>query len=806
MFIGAHLRLIVPAVAAPPIAELARSIRQAGLNPDECYRVHDLSFQKEDIRMYLTEGYLIFSKPVSGQTRSALFTAEVEGGDGEVIVLPPYRGERQSLALFTQSANLDEHFRAAVIVFTDNSAEALRDRIETEGSGKKVKEMGALLAEQWTPTLTNIESSFEMRMVGDLLGPPQDAGLMFVGISGRQLGNFDLLYDPFRSEQIMAGQLTERDGHLTYSIWTSFASRNTRNRPPRRADPRFTLANFRIEAALDSELRMKATTRITVRVGADPVRVFPFNIAHAMHVTAVRIDGAPAELFFQDSVRARALRGYDNDVFLVAPAEPLAAHSEHEFEFEHDGAVIVSAGNGVFYVAARSTWYPRSGEAFASYDLTFRYPKRLTLVTTGDLLEDRTDGDSRVTHRRTPVPIRQAGFNLGEYEKISGTAPGYTIEVYANRYLAAAFQPKPATQQPQIGQRPPPRYGRNLPSPSQAPPEIVSPPDPLARLQAVAASVSSSLEFFASRFGPPALKTLTVAPIPGTFGQGFPGLVYLSTLSYLDPRELPPEMRNAQRELFFSDLIEAHEVAHQWWGNVVTSDSYQDDWLPEALSSYSALLWLEKKRGTKAMEGVLDGYREHLLTKDGQGRTIESAGPIVWGTRIDSRGMPDAWRLITYEKGAWILHMLRRRLGDDQFLKMLAEMQRRYEFRSASTEDFRALAKEFRPAKTSADSIDGFFDHWVYSTGVPLLKVQSTMKVSSAKGTAPAVRVSGTLTASGVDDDFSVEVPVELQFAKGSPRTIWVSASNESVPFTATVSQMPLRVVVPSSGVLSAKK
>jgi len=322
----------------------------------------------------------------------------------------------------------------------------------------------------------------------------------------------------------------------------------------------------------------------------------------------------------------------------------------------------------------------------------------------------------------------------------------------------------------------------------------------------VAASVSSSLEFFASRFGPPALKTLTVAPIPGTFGQGFPGLVYLSTLSYLDPRELPPEMRNAQRELFFSDLIEAHEVAHQWWGNVVTSDSYQDDWLPEALSSYSALLWLEKKRGTKAMEGVLDGYREHLLTKDGQGRTIESAGPIVWGTRIDSRGMPDAWRLITYEKGAWILHMLRRRLGDDQFLKMLAEMQRRYEFRSASTEDFRALAKEFRPAKTSADSIDGFFDHWVYSTGVPLLKVQSTMKVSSAKGTAPAVRVSGTLTASGVDDDFSVEVPVELQFAKGSPRTIWVSASNESVPFTATVSQMPLRVVVPSSGVLSAKK
>jgi hypothetical protein len=349
-----------PALAAPPIAELARSIRQAGLNPEECYRVHDLSFQKEDIRIYLTDGYLIFAKPVLGQPRSAVFTTDVEGGDGEVILLPPSRGARQSLALFTQAANLDEHFRTAVMVFTDKSAEALRDRVENEGAGKKVKEMGVLLAEQWTPVLTNLESSFELRMVGDLLDPRPDPGMMFLGLSGRQLGNFDILYDPYLREQIMAGQLTERDGHLIYTVWTSFAARSTRNTPAaapvKPKEPQHTLANFRIDAALDSELRMNATTRITVRVGPNPLRVFPFNIAHAMHVNAVRVDGVPAELFFQDSVRARALRGYDNDVFLVAPPEPLAPRSEHEFEFEHEGAVISSAGNGVYYVGARSTW------------------------------------------------------------------------------------------------------------------------------------------------------------------------------------------------------------------------------------------------------------------------------------------------------------------------------------------------------------------------------------------------------------------------------------------------------------------
>ena len=108
--------------AGPSAAELAKSIREAGLDPDQCYRVRDVSFQKEDIRVYLTEGYLIFSKPVDGERRAAVFTAEVEGGDGEVLLLPPFRGERQSLAMFTQSANLDEHFRAALMIFTEASA------------------------------------------------------------------------------------------------------------------------------------------------------------------------------------------------------------------------------------------------------------------------------------------------------------------------------------------------------------------------------------------------------------------------------------------------------------------------------------------------------------------------------------------------------------------------------------------------------------------------------------------------------------------------------------------------------------
>jgi hypothetical protein len=796
-------RLCIPLVlvcgsgfaAGPSAADLAKAIRAAGLDPDECYRVRDLDFQQEDIKLYLTEGYLIFAKPVQGESRAAIFTAAVQGGDGEVILLPPNRGERESLALFTNSANLDEHFSAALMIFS-GGAHALLDRLRGEGSAKKAADVGAALAEKWNPVLDSIRSELEMRMLSDLMGPAQTSGMLFVAFEGRQLGSFDVVYDPLSREQIEAGQLTERNGRPIYNVWTSFASRSARNGASRPARPWFSMSDFRIDAALDNDLNMQATTRARITVGPRPLRGFPFYISHAMRVTSVKIDGAPAELFADPSIRGQARRGDDNDILLAVAPQVLDPGSVHEFEFAHQGAVITPAGNNVFFVAARASWYPRYLENWATYDLTFHYPKRWTLVTAGDQMSDSTDGDTRVTRWRTPVPIRMAGFNLGDYEKVTGAAPGFTVEVYGNKTVESALMPKPPPSPPVVMPFPPPKT-RILAQPDAAPPMI--PPNPRARLREVADQVSSSFEFFASKFGPPALKTLTISPIPGAFGQGFPGLVYLSTLSYLDPSQRPAALRGESHQIFFSELIAAHEVAHQWWGNVITADGYQDDWLLEALANYSALLWLEHSKGDKALDSVLDLYREHLLAKSSDGRPVESAGPIIWGGRLDSTGIDGARQVITYEKGAWILHMVRVRLGEERFLAMLAEMRRRFEFHSISTDDFRALVKEFVPARTRPDWVDNFFDTWIDSTGIPALKVKY-----SIKGAPPAVKISGTLTQSGVEDDFSADVPVEIQFARGAAQTVWVRSSSDPVTFSATVRHTPVRVSL-GSGILAKR-
>jgi len=279
--------------------------------------------------------------------------------------------------------------------------------------------------------------------------------------------------------------------------------------------------------------------------------------------------------------------------------------------------------------------------------------------------------------------------------------------------------------------------------------------------------------------------------VPGTFGQGFPGLIYLSTLSYVAPSIAS---LNPVQQAFFTEQLHAHETAHQWWGNIVAAEGYHDVWLMEALANYTSLLYLEKRKGPHSLETALNEYRANLLKKSDNG-IVDSAGPIVMGARLESSLSPDAWRYIVYGKGSWILHMLRRRMGDDKFLAMLAELRRRYQGKSITTDGFRRLAAEFLPPKSGDAGLESFFEQWVYGTGIPTLKLSW-----SVKGAAPNFRLAGTLTQADVADDFSASVPIEIQFAGKKPVTHWLQSSSDPVSFSIPLRQAPAKVVLDPGG------
>jgi len=237
--------------------------------------------------------------------------------------------------------------------------------------------------------------------------------------------------------------------------------------------------------------------------------------------------------------------------------------------------------------------------------------------------------------------------------------------------------------------------------------------------------------------------------------------------------------------------LQAHEVAHQWWGNRVVPATYRDNWLMEALANYSALLYMEKRRGARSMEIMLENYRDTLLAKNEAGQLVDSAGPIVLGTRLESSQEPRAWRTITYSKGSWIMQMLRARMGDQKFLALLAEVVRRYDRKDITTEEFRALAAEYLPAKSDDPKLESFFEQWVYGTGIPAIKLAWKLK-----GAAPNVKLTGTVTQSGVGEDFTASVPVEIAIARGRTMTHWVRTADVPVTFTVALQAPPLKVTL----------
>jgi hypothetical protein len=348
----------------------------------------------------------------------------------------------------------------------------------------------------------------------------------------------------------------------------------------------------------------------------------------------------------------------------------------------------------------------------------------------------------RIVHRKTQVPERLAGFNLGAYSTVVEEHGQYRVECYANSAIAASLEKQQAS-------------GKSAVAPGLN-----------SALQNLPKETEGILDDYTQRWVQLPIHSIAVSPIPGYFGQGFPGLIYLSTVSYLREQDRPSQLRSARMDTFFSEMLLPHEVAHQWWGNIVNSADYRTDWLMEAMANYSALQFLERSKGTAAMHEVLDTYRDDLAKQE-NGKSVESAGPVDFGLRLQHTADLLAWHTIVYEKGTWILHMLRQRLGDDGFAKMQVRLLREFASKPISNEDFRKVASEFVPAGEPDKSLTLFFDTWVYGTGIPTLRPQRAGR-------------NLKLNVSSVDEDFAADIALHCTSGAGKERVRWVRVSSGS--------------------------
>ena len=160
----------------------------------------------------------------------------------------------------------------------------------------------------------------------------------------------------------------------------------------------------------------------------------------------------------------------------------------------------------------------------------------------------------------------------------------------------------------------------------------------------------------------------------------------------------------------FPEFFVAHEVAHQWWGQAVGWQNYHEQWLSEGLAQYFAVLYAEHQRGPQILQSLIQ-----KMTRWAD--DTSSQGPVYLGYRLAYlKGAGRTFRALVYNKGAVVLHMLRRMLGDDVFFRALRRFYAEHRFQKAGTDDLR-LAFE----KESGRDLRRFFDRWIFGQDLPTL-------------------------------------------------------------------------------------
>ena len=207
------------------------------------------------------------------------------------------------------------------------------------------------------------------------------------------------------------------------------------------------------------------------------------------------------------------------------------------------------------------------------------------------------------------------------------------------------------------------------------------------------------LGFFEDYVGPFAYEKLANITSPATGG----GMEAATALMYNE------NAVTGDRSVRWRNVI-IHEIAHQWFGNAVTESEWDDVWLSEGFATYFTLLFREYAYGRDDFVGGIEQAAERV-------RAWYEENPDY---RIVHDGLEDMSRVTsvaTYQKGAWVLHMLRKRVGDEAFQRGIQAYYARYLNGTASTDDFMRAMEE-----TSGAGLQAFFDQWLRHGGNPVFE------------------------------------------------------------------------------------
>nr|MBN2278143.1 hypothetical protein [candidate division Zixibacteria bacterium] len=673
--------------------------------------VSDFIINQPDLQIILEEGSLFLCEPINERVCGAFFS-----GSGRILFNPPDKMEKMQLQRFYEQDTLNRAFSDMFLLFCDSTARKLKSQLEftyLEVPGKArgvIKECLKYMGED-----KGLE--FDWQIIKPLLDGTEN-GLFYAYFDGEDDGvPFFYMNDPTDDEEIC--------------LMRKSPVRFSKNREPIcKYDAGETqLISYHIDKCslvcdFGSNFDFSASARLFFKAGFAGQKWLYFYLYSDLEVDSVfGGDGRPLDFF----------KGEENPILWVEYPAILDSTRVDSVTIFYHGELIDRSTNWLILKSSIG-WYPSNPDIRerSIFDITYNYHKDHTVVSVGDKISEKTEKKVTTSRYVTSKPIRNASFNIGFFKE-------YKIEhddiLPVSVYIS------------EMGHQELKEYYLSL--------GLLSGKD---MEKQVGGDVATSLAFYQAVLDASPVDHFDATELSDLGGEAFPGLIHLSLFNF-----------QRTDRMGYAKMLRAHEVAHQWWGIGVDYESYRDKWLSEGFAEYFSLWYLQLVyKDNKLFFDHLKETRREIINE--HKRKIDDdrfAGPIGLGTRASSSERPDGYNLMCYDKGAWVLHMLRNMLIDlktmneDVFMGLLRDFYHTYEGKAATVDDFRVIAE-----KHAGENLDWFFNQWIYDIHIP--KYNFSYKVDEVEDDGgKKYLVSCRVRQENVPDDFIMYVPLFIDFGEG---------------------------------------
>lgn len=669
-------------IAAVSRLSVVTGLYRLSLNTATEYDIHNLEVRAPDLSIELPDGRGFLASTPDGPTAIVLL------GRGRVRFNPPDPAERTQIRIFSGRDELVEETDVVFLRFSPYEFETLFDQKALKKRAVDPSDLRSATSifNDLVPRSLQIDLSDISR---DRWSLTPSFGDVIAEFRTKRFGTLTYTRSGSEAEDI---NVFDRKRRRNISVYTSAAKLAQRGRfysEDERLD--FDILAYDLDVQFNPDrVFIDGDARMKLKIRSAATSSLTLKLAETVNIQGV---------YSPDFGRLLHLRVVGQNSVIVNLPEVLAPGTEIWLDVRYSGPVApqtfdreaIQIGQGQpnpevpeirlqtnYLYSNRSYWYPQATASdYATASIRITVPNDFDAIATGEPVGSPTSqagsGDGR--RRRTFVfeasrPARYLALIVSRFNRVDTTrlnAGGSDVSFYL-----------------------------------QATPRVS------ARLREVSDRAAAVFSYYASLVADAPYPSFTLALIendrPG--GHSPP---YFAVLNQVVPganfvwRNDPVSFEN------YPTFFLAHELAHQWWGQAIGWKNYHEQWLSEGFAQYFAMLYAEKD-GT-ALPNLLRQMRRTAID-------ASSNGPVYLGYRLGHiQGDDRIFRAIVYNKGAMVLHMLRRLVGDEMFFAGIRSFYQEWKFKKAGTDDFRKVME-----KASSRDLQRFFDTWVYGFAVPHVK------------------------------------------------------------------------------------